>query len=118
MNGRKRTIIEVNGDPFELILTIRAIKEISLHFGSLENLVEKANKENFELSIDDIVWLITLLSNQSVSIYNLNHIETPKALLSEEIVELIASPTELKNYIDAISEVMKNAQGINIKNNN
>lgn len=55
--------------------------------------------------LEEIVWLITLVINQSILIYSLKNKENPKSLLVEE-VELLASPLELAAYKNAITEEM------------
>ena len=78
------------------MLTTRATKEIARRYGGLENLGEKLLKsENFEMALDEIVWLITLLANQSILVHNLKNRDNPKEPLSEEDVELLTSPLEL-----------------------
>jgi hypothetical protein len=73
-----------------------------VRYGGLENLGEKLMKtENFELALDEIVWLLTLLANQSILIYNLKHRDAPHDLLTEEEVELLTSPFELAEYKSA-----------------
>lgn len=62
--------------------------------------------KNFEMALDEIVWLLTLMANQSVLIYNLKHKDAPKDLLTEEEVELLTSPLELASYKNAITEAM------------
>ena len=62
--------------------------------------------ENFEMALDEIVWLIALLANQSILIHNLKHKDNPKALLTDEEVELLTSPLELADYKNAITEAM------------
>ena len=75
------TTIKVGDKDYELLLTTKATKEIAGRYGGLENLGEKLMKaENFEMAIGEIVWLITLLANQSILIYNLKHKEEPKDL--------------------------------------
>jgi hypothetical protein len=92
---------------YEMVLTTRATKEIAKRYGGLENLSEKLMKaENFELALDEIVWLITLLANQSILIENLKHKDTLKDLLTEEEVELLTSPFELAAYKESITEAM------------
>ena len=58
------------------------------------------------MAIGEIVWLITLLANQSILIYNLKHKEEPKDLLTEEEVELLTSPLDLAGYKDAITDAL------------
>ena len=58
------------------------------------------------MALDEIVWLITLLANQSILVHNLKNKDNPKETLSEENVELLTSPLELAAYKSAITEAM------------
>lgn len=72
--------INIGGREFELILTTRATKEIAGRYGGLENLGQKLMRsENFEMALDELVWLITLLANQSVLIHNLRTRRTSRS---------------------------------------
>ena len=107
MDNERSAKIGIGGEEYELILTTRATKEIARRYGGLENLGEKLLKaENFELALDEIIWLITLLANQSILIHNLKHRDKPKELITEEEVELLTSPLELAAYKTAITEAM------------
>ncbi len=107
MDKERTAAIKIGDADFELILTTRATKEIAKRYGGLENLGEKLMKsENFEMALDEIVWLITLLANQSILIYNLRHKDAPKDALTEDEVELLTSPLELAAYKSAITEAM------------
>ncbi|MDF2645348.1 MAG: hypothetical protein K0Q73_1153 [Paenibacillus sp.] len=107
MDLERSAEIKISGESYVLTLTTRATKEIARRYGGLENLGEKLLKaENFELALDEIVWLITLLVNQAILVYNLKHKDSPKELLSEEEVELLTSPLELSSYKEAITEAM------------
>ena len=107
MDNDRSAKISIGGAEYELILTTRATKEIARRYGGLENLGEKLLKaENFELALDEIIWLITLLANQSLLIHNLKHRDKPKELITEEEVELLTSPLELAAYKTAITEAM------------
>ncbi|TFZ41644.1 hypothetical protein E4100_00460 [Soehngenia longivitae] len=107
MDNERSTMINIGGQDYELILTTKATKEIAGRYGGLENLGEKLMKsENFEMALDEIVWLITLMANQSLLIYNLKHPEDQKTLLSQEAVELLTSPLELASYKEALTEAM------------
>lgn len=106
MDEERSTIITVGGEEYRLVLTTKATKEIAKRYGGLENLGEKLMQaENFEMALDEIVWLITLLANQSVLIDNRLKGEKKK-LLTEEDMELLTSPFELATYKDAIMEAM------------
>lgn len=107
MDDERSSVIAIGGIEYKLILTTRATKEIAKRYGGLENLGEKLMKsENFEMALDEIVWLITLLANQSLMIHNLQNKDNKKELLKEEDVELLTSPLELATYKEAIVEAM------------
>ena len=109
--------INIGGREFELILTTRATKEIAGRYGGLENLGQKLMRsENFEMALDELVWLITLLANQSVLIHNLRTPEDKQALLTQETVELLTSPLELAEYKSAIMEAMFKGTKRNVEN--
>lgn len=116
MADERSAVINIGGTEFELILTTRATKEIARRYGGLENLGEKLLKsENFELALDEIIWLITLLANQSILIHNLRNKDAPKDTLSEDEVELLTSPLELAAYKSAITEAMFKGTSRNIE---
>ena len=107
MTTERNTNITIGGDEYTLILTTKATKEIAGRYGGLENLGDKLLKsENFEMAIGEIVWLITLLANQSILIFNLKNRDNPKPLLTEEEVEILTVPSELANYKEAITEAL------------
>jgi len=107
MENERSAVIKIGDEEYELILTTKATKAIAGRYGGLENLGERLMKsENFEMALDEIVWLLMLLANQSILIYNLRHKDTPKDLLTEEEVELLTSPLELASYKNAITEAM------------
>jgi len=107
MENERSASINIGGEEYQLILTTKATKAIAGRYGGLENLGEKLMQaENFELALDEIVWLITLLANQPILIYNLRHKDTPKDLLTEEEVELLTTPLELASYKNAITQAM------------
>ena len=106
MADERSAKITIGGAEYEMLLTTKATKEIAGRYGGLSNLGEKLMKsENFEMALDEIVWLITLLANQSVLVYNLQN-KDKKELLSEETVELLTSPFELAEYKNAIMDAM------------
>lgn len=107
MDKERSAMITVGGEEYELILTTKATKEIAGRYGGLENLGEKLMKsENFEMAIGEIVWLITLMANQSILIHNLKNKENKRDLLTEDIVELLTSPLDLAGYKAAITEAL------------
>lgn len=107
MDHERSAVIQIGGTDYEMILTTRATKEIAGRYGGLENLGQKLMRsENFEMALDEVVWLITLLANQSVLIHNLRHPEEKKEPLTTEMVELLTTPLDLAQYKSAIMEAM------------
>ena len=116
MENERGTKITIGGNEYELILTTRATKEIAKRYGGLENLGDKLLKaDNFEMALDEIVWLIVLLANQSIMIHNLKNNDAPRELLTEDDVELLTTPLELASYKTAISEAMFRGTARNIE---
>ena len=114
MNDRSATIT-IGGQEFELLLTTKATKEIAARYGGLENLGEKLmQSESFEMALDEIVWLITLLANQPILIHNLRDPDKLE-LLTTEVVELLTSPYDLAAYKNAIMEAMSKGTKRNIE---
>ena len=107
MDNERTSVITIGDEEYTLLLTTKATKEIAGRYGGLENLGEKLIKsENFEMAIGEIVWLITLLANQSILIHNLKDKEHPKELLTEDMVELLTTPLDLAGYKTAITEAL------------
>ena len=107
MTTERSANINIGGDEYTLLLTTKATKDIAGRYGGLENLGDKLMKsENFEMAIGEIVWLITLLANQSILVHNLKHKDEPKELLTEEMVELLTTPVDLADYKVAITEAL------------
>ncbi len=116
MTQERSAKIFVGDEEYTLLLTTRATKEIAGRYGGLENLGDKLMKsENFEMAIGEIVWLITLLANQSILVHNLKNKDDPRELLTEEMVELLTSPLDLAAYKSAITEALYKGTKRNIE---
>lgn len=114
MNDERSAKITLGDEEYELILTTKATKEIAKRYGGLDNLGEKLmQSENFEMALDEIIWLITILDNQTILIYNLKN-KDKKQELTTEYVELFTSPFDLANYKEAITEAMFKGTNRNI----
>ena len=107
MTTERSANVNIGGREYTLLLTAKATKAIAGRYGGLENLGDKLMKsENFEMAIGEIVWLITLLANQSILVHNLKDKEHPKELLTEDVVELLTTPLDLAGYKTAITEAL------------
>ena len=103
----RSAFVTIGDTEYEMILTTKATKEIAGRYGGLEHLGDKLMKsENFEMALSEIIWLIALLSNQSILIHNLKNPNEKKELLTEEMLELLTSPVDLAEYKSAIMEAM------------
>ena len=116
MSEERSATIQIGGDDYELILTTKATKQIAKRYGGLENLGDQLMKsENFEMALDEISWLITVLANQSILIFNLKNKDKPKDELTEDYVELLTTPLDLATYKAAITEAMFKGTNRNIE---
>lgn len=115
MNERS-AVVRIGDQEYEMLLTTKATKEIASRYGGLENLGDKLMKsENFEMAVDEIVWLITLLCNQPILVHNLKHPDEKRQELTTDEIELLTSPMELTDYKDAIMEAMYRGTKRNIE---
>lgn len=116
MDNERSAFITVGGEEHELLLTTKATKEIAGRYGGLENLGDRLMKsENFEMALGEIVWLITLLANQPILVFNLKNKDAKKELLTEEMVELLTTPLDLAGYKAAITEALYKGTKRNIE---
>ena len=116
MISDRASVINVGGEEYTLMLTTKATKEIAGRYGGLENLGDRLMKsENFEMAIGEIVWLITLLANQSILIHNLKHKDAPRELLTVDMVELLTVPADLATYKSAIMDALLKGTKRNIE---
>lgn len=112
----RASVIQIGGEEYTLLLTTKATKEVAGRYGGLENLGDHLMKsENFEMAIGEVVWLITLLANQSILIHSLKHKDAPRDLLTEEMVELLTVPADLATYKSAIMDALLKGTKRNIE---
>lgn len=119
MNNDRSSIINIGGEEYELLLTTKATKEIAGRYGGLENLGDRLmSSDNFEEALGEIIWLITLLANQSILIHNIRHKDNPKTLLTEDEVEILTTPRDLTQYKSAITEALFKGTQRNVESEN
>ncbi len=112
----RASVINIGGEEYTLLLSTKATKEIAGRYGGLENLGDHLMKsENFEMAIGEIVWLITLLANQSILVHNLKNKDDKRELLTEEMVELLTVPADLATYKSAIMDALLKGTKRNIE---
>lgn len=122
MADERSSVITIGGNEYELLLTTKATKEIAKKYGGLSNLGDKLVKsENYEDAIGEIVWLIVMLANQPILIFNYKNKGNEKPLLTEDEVELLTTPQDIANFKDAITEALlkgtkRNIESVEVKN--
>lgn len=112
----RSALITLGGEDYELVLTTRATKEIAKRYGGLDTLGEQLMQaDDVATALDEIVWLITLLANQSRMLHNLKNPEDQKPLLTEEMVELLTAPSHFVEYREAIILAMNRGTKRNVE---
>ncbi len=115
MEDRSATIT-LGGEDYELVLTTRATKAITKRYGGLDNLGSGLlQSDDVAAALDEIVWLITLLANQSRMLHNLQNLKDQKPLLTEELVELLTAPSDFVDYKEAIALAMNRGTKRNVE---
>ena len=116
MENERSATISIGGDEYTLLLTTKATKKIAARYGGLEHLGDKLMKsENVEMALLEIVWLITILANQSILIHNIKNKDDKKELLTEDEVEILTTPADLAEYKEAIMTALYKGAKRNIE---
>ena len=105
--GRSATVT-IGGSEYELVLTTKATRLIAERYGGLDKLgAALETSEDLGQTLTEVIWLITLLANQSVQIHNLIHRDNPRPQLTEDEVELLTVPADIADYRGAIAEALQ-----------
>ena len=105
--GRSVTVT-IGGSEYELVLTTKATRLIAERYGGLDKLgAALETSEDLGQTLTEVIWLITLLANQSVQIHNLIHRDNPRPQLTEDEVELLTVPADIVDYRGAIAEALQ-----------
>ena len=105
--GRSATV-SIGGTDCELVLTTKATRLIAERYGGLEHLGNALEtSDDLGKTLGEVIWLITLLVNQSVQIHNHRHPDDKHPELTEDEVELLTVPADLADYRGAIAEALQ-----------
>lgn len=100
--------VTIGGTDYELVLTTKATRLIAERYGGLEHLGSALEtSDDLGKTLGEVIWLITLLANQSVQIHNHHHPDDKRPELSEDEVELLTVPADLADYRGAIAEALQ-----------
>ena len=105
--GRSATVT-IGGEEYELVLTTKATRLIAERYGGLEHLGNALEtSDDLGKTLGEVIWLITLLANQSIQIHNHHHPDDKRPELSVDEVELLTVPADLADYRGAIAEALQ-----------
>ena len=103
--------VVIDGKNHELLLTSKAVDVLAKRYGGIENIGDFAQGAG----VAEIIFVLTLLANQSTLVYNLRHKDAPRELLVEEEVALLTSPFELAGFKGQIMEAMTKGMKRNVQ---
>ena len=108
MDAKSRAVkVEIGGEEHELLFTMSATIQIVKHFGSLDEMnAQLADSEHLDTMLDAIVYLLCLLANQSIALYNLRNKDNPRPKLTLEEVELGISLYEAGELREKVTEAL------------
>lgn len=111
----RSAVITLGGEDYELVLTTRATKEIAKRYGGLDEMGEKLlSTDDVGATLDEIVWLLVTLANQSRMIHNLKNPKDQIKLVTAEEIELLTSPADFIDYKGAIMTAMQRGTQRNV----
>ncbi|WP_455951936.1 hypothetical protein [Arcanobacterium haemolyticum] len=100
--------VTIGGEDYELVLTTKATRLIAERYGGLEHLGNALEtSDDLGKTLGEVMWLITLLANQSVQIHNHRHPDEKRPELGADEVELLTVPADLADYRVAIAEALQ-----------
>ena len=111
----RSTKITVRDKEYELILSVAAVKKIVSRFGGLEKIGDAIHNASYEEKIDIFVWLICLMGNQGIALYNFENPDDKMDLWTEEYLEMVLTPADILENQPAIMEAMTQGAKRNIK---
>ena len=105
MDTERKSNITIDGMEYPLLLTTRAVKQISERYGGMQELGSKlANLEQSDMALGEVIWLICVLANQQIMIDRIKNPANVREPLTEEYVELMTTPLQLADFNAAILE--------------
>jgi hypothetical protein len=97
-----------NGQEYEVMLTTKAMRDITRKFESIEKIgdVFKSSDTNQDDLLEVMVFLTYTLVNQAILRYNFTNPTEKKPLLTQEEVELFTGIDDLTTYLPIFTRVL------------
>ena len=116
LDNERSALVTIGDKEYSMVLTTKATRLIASRYGGLDKLGDKLMKsEDAGRSLEEVVWIVTLLCNQGVQIHNLRCPDERQPELTSDEVELLTTPLELASLKDAIMEAMQKGTKRNVE---
>ena len=100
--------ISLGGEEYRLILTTRATMEIAEKYGGVDNFGDKLlTARDMETAMPELCWLVSVLANQGIALYNLKHPDNKKPDITADEVELLTTPADVFELRPAVLTAIK-----------
>jgi len=106
-NFDKNVVIEIDGNKYGLLLSTKAMEEITEKYGGIETFWESVSgNRDFAEILKQTAWIIAVLANQAILLHNLKNPNDKKELITDEYVKLATQPYEIAGLKNAVSEAI------------
>lgn len=108
--------VTLDGEEYPMLMTTYATKQIVKKFGGLENLGEKitGDEGHQEEMFDNVCWLVALLVNQPILIYNRKHRDAEKLLFEVDDIAMLTAPGELTPLMEKVGKAISRGSERNV----
>lgn len=108
--------VTLDGEEYPMIMTTYAAKQIVKKFGGLDNLGEKitGDEGNQEEMFDNACWLVALLVNQPILIYNRKHRDAEKLLFEADDIAMLTTLDELTPFMEKVGKAISRGSKRNV----
>lgn len=108
--------VELFGQKYRLVLTLYAVKQIVMRYGSLDAMSDRlSNSKNWVDMLTEVCWLLCLLMNEGIKIHNLWAISADtQELYSPDELECLLTPTDMLACNAAIQEAIRKGAAMNV----
>jgi hypothetical protein len=103
MHDDRTRVVTINGIEYPMAMNGKAAIEILKKYGSLEEMGEALDDtDDTAAFFTNILWLMTLLINQGISMHNYMNKESQRDLIDEDFIGVISDPREMMSYRESV----------------